>query len=311
METFKQFAESLLNHEAEGSIDEALITFAGRAYPKFGQVVILAGGAGSGKGFVNSNLLGIEGKVFDVDALKKLAMGSKKFAQKVKDETGHDINAFDLKKSENVSKIHEILSDVYGITKKHQATMFASVMMAPAERKPNLIFDVTLKDVNKLRKITNNVTELGYPKENVHIVWVVNDIDVAIEQNRNRDRVVPEEILLTTHEGAALTMKKILDMDSQLSRYMDGDIWLAFNKVGVDTDLVKSNNGGEGTVLPKRGTDSDGKPKKQRSGKGSYIKDANYVQVKKQGKRQLSSKEIADDLYFKIKKYVPKTDTWD
>lgn len=299
METFKQFSEKLLNQETEGTIDEALITFAGRAYPKFGQVVILAGGAGSGKGFVNSNLMGIEGKTFDVDALKNLAMGSKKFAQKVKEETGHDINNFNLKKSENVSKIHEILADVYGITKKHQATMFTSVMMAAPDRKPNLIFDVTLKDVNKLRKITDNVTELGYPKENVHIVWVVNDIDVAIEQNKNRDRVVPEEILLTTHEGAALTMKKILDMDDKLSRYMDGDIWLAFNKVGVDTDMVKSDNRGKEVIK--------GKGKKG----GSYIKAANYVRVKKQGKKQLSSREIADDLYYKIKQYVPKTDTWD
>ena len=31
---------------------EKLITFGGKAYPKFGNVVIMAGGAGSGKGFV-------------------------------------------------------------------------------------------------------------------------------------------------------------------------------------------------------------------------------------------------------------------
>lgn len=41
MKSFKDFT----------SLDEALITFGGKAYPKFGQVVILAGGAGSGKGF--------------------------------------------------------------------------------------------------------------------------------------------------------------------------------------------------------------------------------------------------------------------
>lgn len=287
METFKKFSESLLNKDDQGQLDEALITFGGKAYPKFGQVVILAGGAGSGKGFVGDNLMGIEGKVFDVDALKALAIGSKKFAQKVKDETGQDIKDYDLRKPENVAKIHEILSDVYGITKKHQATTFTSVMMADARRKPNLIFDVTLKDLSKLEKISRNVTELGYDKANVHIVWVVNDINVAIEQNKGRSRVVPEEILMATHEGAALTMKKILDMDKRLVKYMDGDIWLAFNKVGVDTDLVKSDNG------------------------GSYIKNANYVQVKKKGKSQKTSEQIGDDLYFKIKDYVPKTDTWD
>ena len=40
----KSFRELVMN--------EKLITFGGKAYPKFGQVVILAGGAGSGKGFV-------------------------------------------------------------------------------------------------------------------------------------------------------------------------------------------------------------------------------------------------------------------
>jgi hypothetical protein len=51
-------------------LNETLVTFGGKAYPKYGNVVLLGGGAGSGKGFVLSKLLGIEGKVFDVDALK-------------------------------------------------------------------------------------------------------------------------------------------------------------------------------------------------------------------------------------------------
>jgi len=41
MKSFNEFNEYLL---------EKLITFGGKAYPKFGNVVILAGGGGSGKG---------------------------------------------------------------------------------------------------------------------------------------------------------------------------------------------------------------------------------------------------------------------
>ena len=37
---------------------EKLITFGGKAYPKFGNIVIMAGGAGSGKGFVKDKLVG-------------------------------------------------------------------------------------------------------------------------------------------------------------------------------------------------------------------------------------------------------------
>ena len=54
---------------------EKLITFGGKAYPKYGHIVLMAGGAGSGKGFILSNLVGLEGKVFDVDELKTWHQG--------------------------------------------------------------------------------------------------------------------------------------------------------------------------------------------------------------------------------------------
>lgn len=267
-------------------VNEKLITFGKSAYPKFGHVVIISGGAGSGKGFQKSSLFGIEGKVLDVDALKELAIKSEKFAKKVKDETGHDLKTFDLKNPENVSKIHEILSDVFNLIKKNEKALFASILTAAPDRKPNLIFDVTLKDRKKLESITRNVKELGYDPKNIHIVWVVNKIDVAIEQNKARSRVVPEEILLDTHEGAAVTMKNILDMGDKLKQYLDGSIYLSFNAVGVDTKIEKSGRG------------------------GSYVKDANYIKVKEQGKPQLSSNDLGDEIYQKIKSYVPKMNNW-
>lgn len=68
MLTFEQFMA-----EEFGELSEKLITFAKQAYPKFGNIVIMAGGAGSGKGFIKDKLVGIEGFTFDVDALKTLA----------------------------------------------------------------------------------------------------------------------------------------------------------------------------------------------------------------------------------------------
>ena len=38
-------------------LNEKLITFGGKAYPKFGNAVLLAGGAGSGKGFVKETII--------------------------------------------------------------------------------------------------------------------------------------------------------------------------------------------------------------------------------------------------------------
>ena len=279
MQSFKEFF-------SEHTLLEKLITFGGKAYPKFGQVVILAGGAGSGKGFQLSNLIGIEGNVMDVDALKALAIGSDKFAKKVKDETGQDLKKLDLKVPDNVAKLHDLLANVYGITKSNQQRIFSAALAADERRKPNLIFDVTLKDMAKLRSITSNVQELGYDKKNIHIVWVVNDVQVAIKQNKSRSRVVPDEILMTTHKGASLTMRELVSSDTKLSRYMDGDIWFTFNKVGVDTEIKRSGKGGQ------------------------YVKKANYVQMKKKGKRPMKYDEISDSLIRKIKSYTPDIEDW-
>lgn len=278
MKSFKQFTESTLT--------EALITFGGRAYPKFGQVVILAGGAGSGKGFTLEKLLGIEGITLDVDALKKLVMGSDKLAAEIKKQTGHDVKTMNLKNPENVSTLHHVIADVFNISNKNQNHVYSGIMAAPEDRKPNLIFDVTLKGMSKLASIARDVETLGYKKENVHIVWVMNDVHIAMQQNQKRDRVVPKEILMDTHEGAALTMAKILNMGDSLKQYMDGDIWISFNIVGVDSEIKKSGN------------------------KGMFVVKSNYIKVKARGKPQKSVAELDKEIVAKVAAYAPKTDTW-
>lgn len=299
MESFKTFISE--DKDQDVFLMEKLITFGNQAYPKFGQIVILAGGAGSGKGFQLSNLLGIQGKVFDVDKLKELAIKSKVFAAKVKKETGQDLKTFDLKVPRNVSKLHDILGDTYSIDDKTLKRVFTGVMAADSSRKPNLIFDVTLKNLAKLESITRNVQELGYDKKNIHIVWVVNELEIAMDQNKTRDRVVPEEILISTHEGVALTMKKILDMGATLGKYMDGDIWITFNKLDVDTKTEKSKVG--------VATWKDKKYKTAKS-KGKVIAQAEYFKIKKKGEAQTKSRQLGNEIYDKIKSYVPKIDAW-
>ena len=161
-----------------------------------------------------------------------------------------------------------------------------SVLTAPADRKPNIIFDMTFKELTKLQKVARDAEALGYDKKNIHIVWVVNDIEVAQQQNKARARTVPSEILVNTHRGAANTMGDIINMGKKLKNYMDGDIVFAFNKVGVDANLVKSGKG------------------------GSYVKDANYFYVKRQGKPPTSVDQLDKEIRRKIASYVPKNVDW-
>lgn len=275
--------QNFLFEEAE-TLLEKLITFGGKAYPKYGNIVLMAGGAGSGKGFVLSNLVGMEGKVFDVDELKTLASKAPAIKRRVAQELGVDIEKLsqNLKDPENVGKLHDIMGDYLQIDKKKEQAFFTSVLTAPADRKPNIIFDMTLKSLDKLEKIARDAASLGYDKKNVHIVWVVNDIEVAKQQNLKRARTVPTEILVNTHRGAANTMGDIINMGKNLKRYIDGDIVFAFNKVGVDANLSKSGKG------------------------GSYVKDANYFYVKRAGKAPTPVDKLEKEVLAKIKAYVPK-----
>lgn len=299
MQTFKSFfreetelADVLREEYIKEQYDvllEKLITFGGQAYPKYGNVVIMAGGAGSGKGFVKDKLVGIDGKVFDVDELKRLASKTPAIVKRVKAELDVDLTklAGDLKDPENVAKLHEIIGDYLQISDKQTASLYKSIIAGNPETKPNLIFDVTLKDLRKLQNITRQVSAMGYKKENIHIVWVVNDIEIAKKQNAERDRMVPVEILVNTHRGASQTMGDILNMGKGLSKYMDGDIVFAFNKIGVDSAIEKSSRG------------------------GSYIKDANYFYVKKKGKQVTPVDKLENDLKRKIASYVPKGVSWE
>lgn len=271
--------------ESFSDLTEALITFAGQAYPKFGNVIILAGGAGSGKGFVKDKLIGAEGYNFDVDELKSLAMRTPKLVDLIKKEFGVDPSKLDLKKPEDVAKLHEIIGDALQLDDKRKQVLFASIMTAHPDRKPNLIFDVTLKDLRKLQNITRQVKTLGYDNEKIHIVWIINDIEIAKKQNTQRDRQVPVEILVNTHRGASHTMHDIVNMGNDLKKYMDGDIVFAFNKVKVDSDVAKSDKG------------------------GMFIKDAKYFYVKRAGK-PVDETKLNADIRAKISSYVPPSVSW-
>jgi len=300
MKSFNTFLQESFSLEESSMLLEKLITFGGQAYPKFGNIVIMAGGAGSGKGFVKDKLVGIEGKVFDVDELKSLASKTPVIVKRIKDEMGVDLPelAKNLKNPDNVGKLHGIMGDYLKLDSRVKKSMYTSIIAAAPDRKPNIIFDVTLKDLQKLEKIARDASMLGYDKKNIHIVWVVNDIEVAKKQNKERDRVVPSEILVNTHRGAANTMGDILNMGKRLSKYMDGDIAFAFNKIGVDANLAKSDKGGKKIGM------------KGNTKGGSFIKDANYFYVKRKGKPPTPVDKLDKEIRMKISNYVPKGVDW-
>lgn len=285
------------------TLDEALVKFGGVAYPKFGQFVILAGGGGSGKGFVRSNLLGVEGMVFDVDFLKILVLASAKIKAKIKAELGDDLDKFDLKDEDDVSRIHAIVNDYLHLDDKKISAAMAVILTAAKDRKPNIIFDVTLKDLLKFQKLTKVASDLGYEKKNVHLTWIINDIEVAKAQNASRERRVNVDLLINTHRGVSATMHDVINLGTEIQRYMDGDITLVFNQAGVDSEvMVRDKTQDLGVETPVIAAKS--------KSRGFVITKQDYVVIKKAGQKCKRFEEIADAVKRKIASYVPKGISW-
>ena len=270
MITFKEHAE-MRDYQ---QLDEKLIMY--NQGKRYGQVVFLAGGAGSGKGFAQNNFMEADKfKVFDVDELKKLFI-------KVR---GLDMN---LRNPEDVFKLHMMVKGS-GVKDKRLLALAKSLSQSKSkDTLPNLMFDVTLKEIDDIKEMMPMLTALGYDSKNIHVTWVLTDYYVAVKANQERERVVPDDILLQTHVGASKTMSNIIK--GKLPRGVDGEVRVILNN--------------RRNTIPF--TDKDGKPVKG-SGSGKIVvKDFTYVTLKKSGKKFEKESSIQKQVYNWIEDNVPK-----
>lgn len=292
MQNFKEFLEQLLDEEV---LDEKAIVLGKKAYPKEGNILILAGGAGSGKGFASNRVIAFDGKRFDVDDLKnKLIKGaSKTVAAKFKDETGREITSISQSNPEDTKLLYQFVSK----HKYNDKVIWNFInQQKNTEHKQNIIFDVTLKELKKLQEISEYAENGGYDKKNIHLVWILNSIDVALAQNASRTRVVPKDVLIKTHEGVAMTLNDLLTNSENTRKYIDGDIYILFNnRNNNDIALKKIKDKETGKEIT---TDVVEK----------YV----AIHLKERGKPIKKSNEISKELIDKVLSYIPDgaKDTW-
>ena len=243
---------------------------------RYGQVVFLAGGAGSGKGFAQSNFMEADKfKVFDVDELKKLFI-------KVRDLK------MDLRNPDDVAALHQMVKDS-GVRDSALISLARSVSQSKTtDTLPNLMFDVTLKEIEDIKEMMPMLNALGYDAKNIHVTWVLADYYVAVKANQERDRVVPDDILLKTHVGASKTMTEIIK--GKLPRGVNGEVRVILNN--------REN------TIPY--TDADGNVIKGSGSKKMIVKDFTYVTLKKSGKSFMKDAAVQKQVFSWIKNNVPK-----
>lgn len=248
-------------------INEKLITFGNRVYPRNNQIVIVCGGGGSGKGFVVSNVLGIQAKILNVDDVKETLVKMKdtdNLSKQFKEKYGKFLSQVDMANATDVGNLHAFVEE-HNLAKNINDTFFKA--QALKKDKENALFDVTLKRYPKLPDIVELGLLGGYDPKNMHIVWVLNNFDMARKQNSERARRVADDILRSTHIGCAKTVREIL-MNAEEKAIVDGDIWIYFANRNVDSKLAISDLGGK------------------------YLEDYVCIKIKEQGKPLESYEDV-------------------
>ena len=248
---------------------------------RYGQIVFLAGGAGSGKGFAISNFMEKEKfKIRDVDEWKKAFI-------KLADTKNQfpEIKGLKLKNPKDVYKIHMFVKEK-GIKDKSLDLLLRD---SNTDRLPNIMFDITMKDANDITEVLPKLIEAGYDSKNIHLTWVLTNYAVAIVNNRNRERVVPEDIMLLSHEGAAKSMYEVIR--GKLPRGLNGAVRVILNNREntipyVDPETKKPMKTEQGDII---------------------VKDFTYLTFKKEGKSMGPELGIKRQLLSWIASNVPKT----
>ena len=316
MNMLKPNGKKMFENINEEQLDEKLITFSNRA--PYGQVVFMAGGAGSGKGFAIDNFIDGAGfRVRDVDEMKKLlgkldavknydmkkwykkfgknlsakppkknpkAMSPKQHFEEFVLGKNMTIAALskDLKNPTNVASLHYIV-DAMGLKDKWLIAMLSG--KDNKETLPNLLFDITAKKVGSITDVIKSLDTAGYDSNNIHLIWVLTNYQVAVERNAKRDRIVPDDILLQTHEGAGKTIWELLT--NAIPKGLNGRI-----------DVILNNQ--ENTIYHIQ-------PSVRKGEKVGIVSDFKSLSVKKQGSGITPEKVWKEELYRWIRKNAPKT----
>ena len=74
------------------------------------------------------------------------------------------------------------------------------------EGRLGLIIDSTARDVEKIQQQAQNLRSIGY---DIHMVFVNTTLEVALERNRSRPRVLPDAIVINSHKQIQKNMGRL------------------------------------------------------------------------------------------------------
>ena len=254
-------------------LEEKLIVYGGGK--RYGQIVFLAGGAGSGKGFASEKFMQKDlFRVRDVDEWKKafikLSADMKRYSE---------LKGLNLRNPDDVIKLHMAVKKM-GIKGRSLQLLLRDVR---PDRLPNIMFDITFKDTDEIDEAMPMLLRAGYQPRDIHITWVLTNYHIVVKQNKERDRVVPDDIMIGTHTGAATSMYNVIK--GNLPRGVDGQVNIVLNNRN-NTIKFKSSDFADKEV--------------------ENVQDFEYFRLKREGQRIDTSEKALEKVMTWVKSNIPR-----
>jgi hypothetical protein len=201
--------------------------------------VFMAGGPGSGKSFTAKEIFGVGKDLtqsFSVGGLK-LVNSDTAFEKGLKD---NGINPKDLARieKEEPELWDMITKDPKGIRAKAKTLTQKQQSFYEAGRL-GMIIDGTGDEVSKIKKKMDHAKSLGY---DCYMVFVNTSLEVALERNRNRDRVLPEDLVTEIWKACQNNLGKFQTIFSGNFVIVDNTVYKPVNSAvqkAIDSFLRK------------------------------------------------------------------------
>lgn len=189
-------------------IDEALLN-EGINDPNILKAVFMAGGGGSGKGFVSELMFGIEGlgdkevslgkmsaaglKVVNSDDILEILSALPDVRAKFK-----ELSSLRPGETYDLGKYADMMSpDIQAAIRPAAKKISGSMMRLYMQGRIGLIIDSTGRQADKVTKTKKMLEEVGY---DTYMVFVSVPVELALKRNASRARKVPEDVLRDAHK---------------------------------------------------------------------------------------------------------------
>lgn len=209
--------------------------------PNEGQVIVMAGAAGSGKNFVIDNFTDISNKfkLLDIDEIQHLIIRSKIIFKRFREYLVNTSSPYrnysdqDLK-DPSMFKDSEFTDTLYNfmIENKIPQTKLGVFLKVNKNRDhlPNIVLNTTFGNTQSIENKLDVIMDAGYKPENVHLIWVVTTMDESLSRNLARERTVAAQFVKQNYRNVVDNIRGLLGKDQGVFKdYIGGNVWAVVN----------------------------------------------------------------------------------